>query len=48
VRPGSGVREPIDSMPGQARLSPDLAAEEAARLAQLGVGGVILFGLPEA
>jgi porphobilinogen synthase len=35
-------------MPGQARLSPDVAAEEAARLADLGVGGVILFGLPEA
>jgi porphobilinogen synthase len=48
VRPGSGVREPIGSMPGQARLSPDLAAEEAGRLAELGVGGVILFGLPEA
>jgi porphobilinogen synthase len=48
VRPGSGVREPIASMPGQARLSADLAAQEAARLAELGVGGVILFGLPEA
>jgi porphobilinogen synthase len=48
VRPGVDMREPIASMPGQARLSPDLAAEEAARLAELGVGGVILFGLPEA
>ena len=48
VRPGSGIREPIESMPGQARLSPDVAAEEAARLADLGVGGIILFGLPEA
>ncbi len=48
VRPGRGVREPIGSMPGQARLSPDLAAVEAARLGELGVGGVILFGLPEA
>jgi porphobilinogen synthase len=47
VRPGVDMREPIASMPGQARLSPDLAAEEAARLAELGVGGVILFGLPE-
>jgi porphobilinogen synthase len=46
VRPGAGVREPISSMPGQARLSPDRAAEEAARLADLGVGGVLLFGLP--
>ena len=47
VRPGRGVREPIDSMPGVARLSPDLAADEAARLAGLGVGGVLLFGLPD-
>jgi porphobilinogen synthase len=46
VRPGTAVREPIAAMPGVARLSPDLAAEEAARLAALGVGGVILFGLP--
>jgi porphobilinogen synthase len=48
VRPGHGVREPIDSMPGHARLSPELAADEAAHLAALGIGGVILFGLPEA
>jgi len=48
VRPGKGVREPISAMPGVARLSPDVAADEAARLATLGVGGVILFGLPEA
>jgi len=47
VRSGSNVREPISSMPGQSRLSPDLAAEEVARLAGLGVGGVILFGLPD-
>ena len=46
VCPGSGVREPIASMPGQSRLSADLAAAEAARLAELGVGGIILFGLP--
>ena len=48
VRPGSGVREPVTSMPGVARVSADVAAEEAARLADIGVGGVILFGLPEA
>ena len=48
VRPGAGLREAIPSMPGVARLSPDVAADEAVRLAQLGVGGVILFGLPEA
>jgi porphobilinogen synthase len=48
VRPGAGVREAIGSLPGQYRFSPDQAALEAARLARLGVGGVILFGLPEA
>ena len=47
VRPGSGIRQPVPSMPGVARLSPDVAAEEAARLADAGLGGVILFGLPE-
>ncbi|HEX3266274.1 MAG TPA: hypothetical protein VHR16_11455, partial [Candidatus Limnocylindrales bacterium] len=46
VCPGAGIRVPIASMPGQARLSADLAAEEAARLADLGVGAVLLFGLP--
>ncbi len=35
-------------MPGQARLSPDLVVQEAARLADQGVGGVLLFGLPDA
>jgi porphobilinogen synthase len=46
VQPGVEVREPIGSMPGVARMSPDVATQEAARLARLGVGGVILFGLP--
>ena len=46
VRPGSGVREPVASMPGVERVSADVAAEEVGRLAELGVGGVILFGLP--
>jgi porphobilinogen synthase len=46
VRPGSGIREPIGSMPGVDRVSPDVAADDAAALAALGVGGVILFGLP--
>jgi porphobilinogen synthase len=48
VRPGAGVREPIPSLPGVARLSPDVAADEAARLAELGVRAVMLFGLPAA
>ena len=48
IRSGTDMRQPIESMPGQARLTPDLAAHEAARLADLGVGGVMLFGLPDA
>ncbi len=46
VRPGSGVRQEIVSMPGNFQLSPDLLIEEIRGLQQLGVGGVILFGIP--
>jgi porphobilinogen synthase len=45
---GRGVREPIASMPGHARVSPDLAAAEAADLAALGITSVLLFGIPSA
>ena len=46
VRPGEGVRQEIASMPGNFQLSPDTLAEEAAEAARLGLGGVILFGIP--
>jgi porphobilinogen synthase len=39
-------RQPIESLPGQARFSPERAAEEAATLSGLGVGAVLLFGIP--
>jgi porphobilinogen synthase len=48
VRPGSGIREPISSMPGQHRLSVDELEREAERLLGAGVRSVLLFGLPEA
>jgi porphobilinogen synthase len=48
VVPGVNRREPVSSMPGVARLSPDLAAGECGRLAALGIGGVLLFGIPGA
>jgi porphobilinogen synthase len=44
---GRNRREEISSLMGHARLSPDLAAVEAERLATLGVGGVLLFGVPD-
>jgi len=46
ARPGKGVRQPIGSMPGHAQLSIDLIAEEARAAAKLGLGGIILFGIP--
>ena len=47
VVPGLNRRDEISSLKGHARLSPDLAAAEAERLAGLGVGGVLLFGVPD-
>lgn len=47
VQHGQGVHEPIASMPGQFRLSPDTAAQEARELWNLGVFSVILFGIPD-
>ncbi|HEY4889803.1 MAG TPA: porphobilinogen synthase [Candidatus Dormibacteraeota bacterium] len=44
---GRGRREEISSLKGHARMSPDVALAEAARLAGLGVGGVLLFGIPD-
>jgi porphobilinogen synthase len=48
VRPGSGGREPIAAMPGQCQLSPDMLADEVGQAVELGLGGVILFGIPAA
>jgi porphobilinogen synthase len=44
---GEGVRREISSMPGVYQLSVDALVEEALRTHRAGVGGVILFGLPE-
>ena len=43
---GEGVREPVVSMPGVDRFSADMLAEEAKEIWDLGVAGVILFGIP--
>jgi porphobilinogen synthase len=47
VVPGRGVRREISSLPGCFHLSVDEAAREAREVEQLGLAGVILFGLPE-
>jgi porphobilinogen synthase len=45
--PGHGVRRPIGSMPGVFNLSVDQAVREAEEAARLGLGGLLLFGLPQ-
>src|SRR5882724_4825229 len=47
VCPGEGVRKEISSMPGVFNISVDEAVKEAREAKQLGLGGIILFGLPE-
>ena len=48
VAPGEGLRREIPSLPGCFHLSVDEAAREAEEVERLGIGGVILFGLPSA
>jgi porphobilinogen synthase len=47
VRPGERVRQEIGAMPGNYQLSPDMLAEEVSQAVELGLGGVMLFGIPE-
>ncbi|HYP06160.1 MAG TPA: porphobilinogen synthase [Bryobacteraceae bacterium] len=43
---GEGVRKEISSMPGHAQLSVDNVVAECREVQSLGIGGVILFGIP--
>lgn len=47
VMDGTGIREPIETMPGQCRWSVDLLVEECKLLWNLGIGAVNLFGYSE-
>jgi porphobilinogen synthase len=47
VRPGRAVKQEIAAMPGNFQLSPDMLADEVSQAVELGLGGVILFGIPE-
>jgi len=47
IVPGENKREEITSMPGVFRVSVDQLKKEAGECMELGVNGVILFGLPE-
>jgi len=45
--PGKKVRTEVSSMPGIYQQSPDQIVEECREVADLGISGVILFGLPK-
>jgi porphobilinogen synthase len=48
VVPGEGIKREIGSMPGNYQMSVDETVRECEEIYALGIGGVILFGLPEA
>ena len=45
--PGEGIRREIGAMPGNFQMSVDEIVRECTEVRALGIGGVILFGLPE-
>jgi porphobilinogen synthase len=45
--PGEGVKREIGSMPGNYQMSIDQIVRECEEVESLGIGGVILFGLPD-
>ena len=45
---GEGVRREVSSMPGVFNLSVDEALKEVEECARLGLGGVLVFGVPDA
>src|SRR5690348_5741269 len=47
VRSGRNLRQPVGSMPGVAQLSVDEMLRDAEAAAKAGVGGVLLFGIPD-
>ncbi len=47
VRPGKGIQNPINSMPGNYQLSVDLLVEKCKELYNKGVQSILLFGIPE-
>jgi len=45
VKDGSGIKEPISSMPGQHRFSVDTLKDECAEMVKLGLKSILIFGL---
>jgi porphobilinogen synthase len=47
VRSGEGIRQSVEAMPGVSQTSVDELLRDARAAASLGVGGVLLFGIPD-
>lgn len=47
VRPGKGIQNPINSMPGNYQLSVDLLVKKCRELYDKGVQSILLFGIPD-
>jgi porphobilinogen synthase len=47
VRSGEKIRQPVESMPGVDQTSVDELLKDAREATSLGVGGVLLFGIPD-
>ncbi len=47
VVPAAGVRKPIGSMPGVCQTSVDELLKDAREAAELGIGAILLFGIPD-
>jgi porphobilinogen synthase len=47
VRPGSRVKEPISTLPGQYRFSPDRLLTELDAVSRAGLLAIMLFGVPD-
>src|ERR687892_129381 len=45
--PGSGVERPLEGLDGIAQRSVDRICDEAEAAHELGIGAVLLFGIPE-
>ncbi len=46
IQTGDSIRQPINSMPGHDQISVDQLATEIQQVEALGLGGVLLFGIP--
>ena len=47
VCPGKNIKNEISSMPGNYHMSVDVLVDECKKIRDLGIPGIILFGLPE-